>query len=85
MTGQERDKRLRGLPVRLLRDESPGRLPLVGVREIALLADVSSQAVVNWRTRYSDFPEPVAELSNGPVYWQPDVEAWLSRRALRSE
>jgi hypothetical protein len=58
----------------------PGKLPLAGVREIALLAGVSSQAVVNWRARRADFPEPVAELSTGPVYWQPDVEAWLASR-----
>lgn len=54
------------------------KLPLVGVSEIARLAGLKqSSSVVNWRGRYEDFPEPVAELDCGPIYWWPHVEAWL--------
>jgi chromosome partitioning protein len=42
---------------------------LLGIAEIADLAKVSKQAVTNWRSRYSNFPQPV---QSGPV--------WIARR-----
>ena len=52
-------------------------LPLVGPTEIAQRAGVRKPAVPGWRGRYPDFPQPVAELRTGPVFWWPEVYAWL--------
>lgn len=52
---------------------------IVGIAEIAKMADVSSQVVVNWRSRASDFPQPLRELASGPVFRGPQVRAWLKR------
>lgn len=52
---------------------------IVGINEIAVMAGVSGQAVVNWRTRASDFPQPLSELASGPVFRRSQVRAWLRR------
>ena len=52
---------------------------IVGINEIAEMADVSKQAVVNWRNRASDFPHPFRELASGPVFRRAQVRAWLKR------
>ena len=52
---------------------------IVGINEIADLAGVSRQAVVNWRTRAADFPHPLKELASGPVFRRAQVRAWLKR------
>lgn len=41
---------------------------LVGINEIAVMAKVSRQAVVNWRIRYREFPKPIVKLASGPVF-----------------
>jgi len=43
-------------------------LSLIGIHEIAVLGDVGSSAVANWRKRFEDFPAPVADLKSGPVF-----------------
>lgn len=53
---------------------------LIGVFEIAEMANVSASAVANWRKRFSDFPAPLAELKSGPVFSEGDVKLWLARR-----
>src|ERR1039457_1455599 len=53
---------------------------LIGVFEIAELANVSPPAVANWRKRFSDFPTPLAELKSGPVFSENQVKLWLARR-----
>lgn len=40
---------------------------LIGIYEIAELANVSASAVTNWRKRFTDFPPALAELKSGPV------------------
>jgi hypothetical protein len=55
-------------------------MDLVGLSEVAEMAGVSKQAVVNWRERFSDFPAPAAELASGPVWMKKDIEEWLKRR-----
>lgn len=55
---------------------------LVGINEIAELAGVSRQAVANWRSRFSDFPKPIAELKSGPVFRRSQVRAWLRTRRV---
>lgn len=53
---------------------------LIGVFEIAELANVSASAVANWRKRFLDFPTPLADLKSGPVFSENQVRLWLARR-----
>ena len=55
-------------------------MDLVGLSEVAEIAGVSRQAVVNWRARFPDFPIPAAELASGPVWTRDEIEKWLKRR-----
>jgi chromosome partitioning protein len=55
---------------------------LVGINEIAEMAGVSSQAVANWRVRFSNFPPAVAALKSGPIFQRSQVRAWLRKRKL---
>lgn len=52
-------------------------LPLVGYIEIARRAGVKRSSVTMWRSRHESFPDPVADLRVGPVWWWPDVQEWL--------
>ena len=58
---------------------------IVGINEIAALAGVSSQAVVNWRSRAVNFPQPIKELASGPVFRRAQIRAWLRRNNRRLE
>jgi chromosome partitioning protein len=52
----------------------------VGISEIAEMAQVTKQAVSNWRHRFDDFPRPVETLQSGPV-WDADVMGdWLKAK-----
>ena len=53
---------------------------LIGVKEIAEMAEVSSAAVANWLKRYSDFPIPVEKVGSGPVFDSDDIAEWLKGR-----
>jgi len=53
---------------------------LIGIFEIAELANVSPSAVANWRKRFPDFPVPLAELKSGPVFGESQIKIWLARR-----
>lgn len=53
---------------------------LIGVFEIAELADVGASAVANWRKRFPDFPQPLAELKSGPVFDENQIKLWLAKR-----
>ncbi len=54
---------------------------LIGVKEIAELAGVSSAAVANWQKRYpSEFPLPVERVESGPVFDSEEIRVWLERR-----
>lgn len=55
---------------------------LVGINEIAGLAGVSRQAVVNWRARHKDFPKSLTELGSGPVFDKRQIKRWLSRKGV---
>jgi hypothetical protein len=52
---------------------------LVGVAEIASRLGCSLQAVHAWRRRYSDFPQPIAQLSMGLLWVWSDVSRWALR------
>src|SRR5919198_240809 len=56
---------------------------IMGLQEIAALARVTRAAVGNWRTRFKDFPKPIAELAAGPVFRRDQVMAWLKRYRKR--
>jgi cellulose biosynthesis protein BcsQ len=53
---------------------------LIGLYEIAQLADVSPAAVGNWRKRYPDFPIPVRQLQSGPVFHRLQILYWLRKK-----
>ena len=53
---------------------------LVGINEIALMANRSRQVVANWRARNADFPSPVAQLAAGPVFRRSQIRSWLRKR-----
>jgi hypothetical protein len=53
---------------------------LVGAAEIAERVGLSHpEAVHTWRTRYPDFPQPVATLRRVMIWYWPDVETWARR------
>lgn len=53
---------------------------LVGTSEIAERLNVKRHQVVHsWRQRYPDFPQPIADLSRGPIWNWPDVEKWARK------
>jgi hypothetical protein len=53
---------------------------IVGTAEIAeRLGLRQSETVHSWRRRYDDFPEPIAQLSQGFLWSWPDVERWARR------
>ena len=53
---------------------------LIGIFEIAEIANVSPSAVANWRKRFPGFPAPLAELKSGPVFLENQVKFWLAKR-----
>ena len=54
--------------------------PLVGAHEIReMLGNVTRQRIYQLTTR-RDFPLPVANLSQGKVWREADVKAWIDRR-----
>jgi chromosome partitioning protein len=53
---------------------------LVGISEIADMANVTRQAVTNWRVRYDDFPKPVQTLQSGPVWDEEVIGQWLKQK-----
>jgi|GEM_PF-572662 chromosome partitioning protein len=53
---------------------------LIGLYEIAQLADVNPSAVGNWRKRHSDFPAPVKQLQSGPVFQRRQIFHWLRKK-----
>lgn len=57
---------------------------LVGLSEIAEIAQVTRAAVQNWRSRYEDFPEPITTLYMGPVFNWRDIKKWLVATGRKS-
>jgi len=49
---------------------------LVGVGDLAKELGESKATIVNWSRRYNDFPQPLARISNGPVYSRQQVTEW---------
>jgi predicted DNA-binding transcriptional regulator AlpA len=52
---------------------------LVGSREIAARLGIAQSTVVQWRKRYSGFPEPVAKLHQTLVWSWADIEEWTRK------
>ena len=57
---------------------------IVGINEIAALAGVSSQAVVNWRSRATDFPRPIKELAAGPVFRSAQIRSLVATQQSKA-
>jgi chromosome partitioning protein len=53
---------------------------LVGLYEVAELANVSRTVVANWRVRDQHFPAPVADLRSGPVFRASQIRRYVKRR-----
>jgi hypothetical protein len=53
---------------------------LIGLHEVAAMANVTTSAVANWRKRFPDFPAPVVDLKSGPVFQGAQIKAWLAKR-----
>jgi hypothetical protein len=49
---------------------------LVGLAEVAKMLDTSTQNVCNMRKRYKDFPSPITELRQGPIWFTVAITAW---------
>lgn len=58
---------------------------LLGIHEVAELAEVTPSAVINWRKRHPDFPNAAAELKSGPVFLESHIREWLISRDGNSE
>src|SRR5207249_9083164 len=56
---------------------------LIGLFEIAEMANVGPSAVANWRSRFKDFPKPIAELRSGPIFKRSHVRNWLRKRRYK--
>ena len=52
----------------------------VGITEIAKMFDVTPAAVTNWRSRFDDFPKPIAILKSGPVFKAEQIRKWNRRK-----
>lgn len=53
---------------------------LVGASEIRKRLGLTRTQVVHvWRSRYVDFPKPVAALDMGLVWYWPEVERWARK------
>lgn len=57
---------------------------LVGISEIAEMANATRQAVTNWQQRYDDFPKPVEVRQNEPVWSREAIECWLMQNQERA-
>ena len=58
------------------------QLEFLGLSEVANLFGVSRQVVSNWRVRYHDFPQPMAELKSGPIWSRDNVVAWAAENGI---
>lgn len=50
---------------------------LIGIPQIAAIADVGPSAVGNWRKRHSDFPKPKVQTPSGALFDLDEAEKWL--------
>ncbi len=53
---------------------------LAATGDLAQDLGVSKATVSNWTVRYADFPQPLVELSTGPVYSRWQVRQWHDSR-----
>ena len=50
---------------------------ILGLAEIAEIANVTKQAVNNWRVRFDTFPKPIQSLQSGPIWSREKIESWV--------
>ncbi|NMM93183.1 hypothetical protein [Bifidobacterium oedipodis] len=65
------------------RNREPLYPKVVGYAEIARMADVSRQRAYKF-PEIGSFPKPVIETSQGPLYSESAVEAWLANRIRKA-
>jgi predicted DNA-binding transcriptional regulator AlpA len=66
--------------VELTQEGRPDGSALLGVTEIAARLGVKPNTVSIWRYRHPTFPQPLTNLSMGPVWWTGDVDKWVENR-----
>lgn len=49
----------------------------LGIPQIADIANVTTNAVTNWRKRHDDFPTPVVSSPSGMLFDAGEIERWL--------
>ncbi|WP_406357311.1 N-6 DNA methylase [Streptomyces sp. NBC_01635] len=59
---------------------SPTASLTISASDIAQLAGVRRSTVSNWRSRYEDFPKPVAGSAASPRFDAAEVRAWLKAK-----
>lgn len=59
----------------------PDGSALLGVSEVANRLGVKVNTVQVWRRRHPDFPKPLTDLAGGPIWWAPDIDAWMEGRS----
>lgn len=58
---------------------------LVGIPQIAEIANVGRSAVGNWRKRHPDFPVPKVQTPSGALFDLKEVEDWLIQQGKISQ
>lgn len=58
-------------------------LDMVGPAKIAERVGVSRTLVNKWRERFEDFPQPLVELTMGPLWRWGDVDSWIRTRQAK--
>src|SRR5689334_5972531 len=58
---------------------------LVGIPQIAEIANVGRSAVGNWRKHHPDFPAPKVQAPSGALFDLREVEDWLIEQGKISE
>jgi len=52
---------------------------ILGVSETTSFLGLTTQAFVNWRNRYEDFPKPIVQLTATPLFDKLEVESWAMK------
>jgi type I restriction-modification system DNA methylase subunit len=66
-------------------DDRTEQTALVGIPQIAEIANVGRSAVGNWRKRHSDFPTAKVQTPSGALFDLREVEDWLIEHGKISE
>lgn len=69
----------------MVASEAIEQLALVGIPQIAKIANVGRSAVGNWRKRHADFPAAKVQTPSGALFDLREVEDWLIEQGKISQ